>query len=137
MKIEEIKSIVEKMKEKQILECEIQRGRVRIKIKRATQISTEKKEIERKKEETLIEFTSPMVGTFHIGEGQGIFLQEGQRIEEGQTLCFIEAMKVFNEIKSNVSGVIEKIFVHNGHPVQYGQPLFLIRVDVSKDSYSK
>lgn len=57
------------------------------------------------------------------------FVEIGTRVEKGQVLCIIEAMKIMNEIESDVSGVVKKILVENGQPVEYGEPLFLIEVD--------
>lgn len=72
--------------------------------------------------------TAPMVGTFYRAPGpdQPPFVQEGDRVEAGQTLCIIEAMKMFNEIQAEVSGRVVRVLVENGAPVEYGQPLFLI-----------
>ena len=71
---------------------------------------------------------SPMVGTFYRSPSPGApsFIDVGQSITEGQTLCIIEAMKLLNEIESDVAGVVKKVLVDNGQPVEYGQPLFLI-----------
>ncbi|HEX4857968.1 MAG TPA: acetyl-CoA carboxylase biotin carboxyl carrier protein [Usitatibacteraceae bacterium] len=71
---------------------------------------------------------SPMVGTFYRSPSPGApsFVEIGQNVNKGQTLCIIEAMKLLNEIESDVSGVIKAILVENGQPVEYGQPLFLI-----------
>jgi acetyl-CoA carboxylase biotin carboxyl carrier protein len=71
---------------------------------------------------------SPMVGTFYRAPSPGAepFVKEGDYVEKGQTLCIIEALKVMNEIESEVSGVVKKILVENGQPVEYGQPLFYI-----------
>ncbi len=71
---------------------------------------------------------APMVGTFYRAPGpdQPPFVQEGDQVEPGQTLCIIEAMKMFNEIPSEVRGRVVRILVENGAPVEYGQPLFLI-----------
>ena len=57
----------------------------------------------------------------------GVLVKEGDRVEKGQVLCIIEAMKLMNEIESEVSGIVKKILVENGEPVEYGQPLFLIQ----------
>lgn len=72
--------------------------------------------------------TAPMVGTFYRAPGpdQPPFVQEGDRVEAGQTLCIIEAMKMFNEIPAEVSGRVVRVLAENGAPVEYGQPLFLI-----------
>jgi len=72
--------------------------------------------------------TAPMVGTFYRAPGpdQPPFVQEGDRVEVGQTLCIIEAMKMFNEVPAEVSGRVVRVLAENGAPVEYGQPLFLI-----------
>ena len=72
---------------------------------------------------------SPIVGTFYRAPAPGAepFVREGDQVRKGQVLCIIEAMKVMNEIESDVDGVVEKILVANGEPVEYGQPLFWIR----------
>ena len=71
---------------------------------------------------------SPMVGTFYRASSPGaaVFVEVGQSVTKGQTLCIIEAMKLLNEIESDVAGTIKAILVENGQPVEYGQPLFLI-----------
>ncbi|MDE2260658.1 MAG: acetyl-CoA carboxylase biotin carboxyl carrier protein [Betaproteobacteria bacterium] len=71
---------------------------------------------------------SPMVGTFYRSPSPGapVFVEVGQSISEGQTLCIIEAMKLLNEIESDVSGTVKRILVENGQPIEYGQPLFVI-----------
>ncbi len=71
---------------------------------------------------------SPMVGTFYRSPSPGSpsFIEVGQTVSEGQTLCIIEAMKLLNEIESDAAGVVKKILVENGQPVEYGQPLFVI-----------
>ncbi len=71
---------------------------------------------------------SPMVGTFYRSPSPGApaFVEIGQSISEGQTLCIIEAMKLLNEIESDVSGTVKRILVENGQPIEYGQPLFVI-----------
>jgi len=71
---------------------------------------------------------SPMVGTFYRSSAPGAaaFVDVGSNIKEGDTLCIIEAMKLLNEIDADVSGVVTKILVENGQPVEFGQPLFVI-----------
>lgn len=71
---------------------------------------------------------SPMVGTFYRASSPDAkaFVDIGSTINSGETLCIIEAMKLLNEIESEYSGVVKKIFVENGQPVEYGEPLFLI-----------
>jgi acetyl-CoA carboxylase biotin carboxyl carrier protein len=71
---------------------------------------------------------SPMVGTFYRAPSPGApaFVEIGQSVTKGQTLCIIEAMKLLNEIESDATGVVKAILVENGQPVEYGQPLFQI-----------
>lgn len=71
---------------------------------------------------------SPMVGTFYRSSAPGspAFVEVGQTVKEGDTLCIIEAMKLLNEIESDKSGVIRAILAENGQPVEYGEPLFVI-----------
>ncbi len=71
---------------------------------------------------------SPMVGTFYRASSPGAtsFVELGQDVKEGQTLCIIEAMKLLNEIESDKAGLVKQILVENGQPVEYGQPLFII-----------
>jgi acetyl-CoA carboxylase biotin carboxyl carrier protein len=72
---------------------------------------------------------SPIVGTYYESPSPGTeaFVKVGAHVDSGQTLCIVEAMKLMNEIESDASGEIVKIFVENGQPVEYGQPLFGIR----------
>lgn len=71
---------------------------------------------------------SPMVGTFYRSSSPGAaaFVELGQTVKPGDTLCIIEAMKLLNEIEAEVGGVVKEILVDNGQPVEYGQPLFII-----------
>ena len=80
-------------------------------------------------EEGLTAITSPMVGTFYRSPSPEAppFVQSGDEVEPGKVVCIIEAMKLFNEIESEVRGKIVKILAENGKPVEYGQKLFLIK----------
>ena len=71
---------------------------------------------------------SPMVGTFYRSSAPGAkpFVEIGQSVNTGDTLCIIEAMKLLNEIEADQGGLIKSVLVENGQPVEYGQPLFLI-----------
>jgi acetyl-CoA carboxylase biotin carboxyl carrier protein len=71
---------------------------------------------------------APMVGTFYRASSPDAkaFVEVGQPIKEGQTICIIEAMKLMNEIEADASGVVKAILVENGQPVEYGQPLFIL-----------
>lgn len=74
------------------------------------------------------EVTAPMVGTFYsaASPGSAPFVQVGDRVDQGDTLCIVEAMKMMNQIEAEVSGTIKSIRVQNGEPVEYGQVLFVI-----------
>jgi acetyl-CoA carboxylase biotin carboxyl carrier protein len=71
---------------------------------------------------------SPMVGTFYRSPTPGAkaFVEVGQRVEAGDTLCIIEAMKILNQIEADKSGTVTKVLVENAQPVEYNQPLFII-----------
>mgnify|MGYP003479077436 FL=1 len=71
---------------------------------------------------------SPMVGTFYRSPSPGAdaFVQIGQTVKQGETICIIEAMKLLNEIEADASGVIKAILIENGEPVEFGEPLYVI-----------
>ena len=71
---------------------------------------------------------SPMVGTFYRASGPGAkpFVEVGQAVKAGDTLCIIEAMKLLNEIEADQDGTVKAILVENGQPVEYGEPLFIL-----------
>jgi len=77
---------------------------------------------------------SPIVGTFYEAPSPGAesFVRVGDHVEAGQVLCIIEAMKLMNEIESDVAGEVMRIFVENGQPVEYGEPLFAIHPNRKK-----
>ena len=72
---------------------------------------------------------APMVGTFYAAPapGEEPYVKAGDLIEESQTVCIVEAMKLMNEVAAKFAGIIEKVLVENGQPVEFGQPLFAIR----------
>ncbi len=74
------------------------------------------------------EVTAPMVGTFYSSSSPGAapYVQVGDKVNEGDTLCIIEAMKMMNQIEADVSGVIKSIRIQNGEPVEFGQVLYVI-----------
>jgi acetyl-CoA carboxylase biotin carboxyl carrier protein len=80
-------------------------------------------------EEKLQEVKSPIVGTFYESPSPGApaFVKPGDQVEVGQVLCIVEAMKLMNEIESDVAGEVVKRIASSGQPVEYGQPLFAIR----------
>ena len=81
------------------------------------------------KEEDGFEVTAPMVGTFYASPSPDAdpFVSLGQKVSEGETVCIIEAMKMFNQIEAEASGTVVAILVENGQPVECDQPLFVIR----------
>lgn len=85
--------------------------------------------IEASRTEDLHIVKSPIVGTFYAAPSPGAepFVKLGDHVEVGQVLCIVEAMKLMNEIESDLSGEVMRIFVENGQPVEYGEPLFAIR----------
>ncbi|HHV81660.1 TPA: acetyl-CoA carboxylase biotin carboxyl carrier protein [bacterium] len=80
------------------------------------------------KGEEVVYITSPIVGTFYRAPNPDAppFIDINDEVKIGQTVCIIEAMKLMNEVKSDYNGIIRKILVENGEPVEYGQPLFLL-----------
>jgi len=78
---------------------------------------------------SLVEITAPMVGTFYRSPApdESAFVEVGDRIQSGQTVCIIEAMKLMNELEAEVSGEIVDILVENAEPIEFGQPLMRVR----------
>ena len=93
-------------------------------------VALEKEKVQTADNEKLELITSPMVGTFYRSPAPGAppFVEVGQKIKPKDVVCIIEAMKLMNEIESEISGEIVEILVENGEPVEYGQPLFKVRV---------
>ena len=140
--------IIEKIKGTKIEEVEFETEEGRIKIKQyigpkkevvstAPQPVVEVKEeikapstveIEKGESQKYHVIKSPLVGTFYRAPSPGAppFVEEGDMVSKGQVLCIIEALKVMNEIESDVNGKVVKILVENGQPVEYGQELFYI-----------
>jgi acetyl-CoA carboxylase biotin carboxyl carrier protein len=90
--------------------------------------SAEPARVARDDDGDLVKVASPMVGTFYRAASPDAppFVEVGAQVSPGQTLCIIEAMKLMNEIASEVSGSVRRVLVENGQPVEFGQPLFLI-----------
>ncbi|WP_353683361.1 acetyl-CoA carboxylase biotin carboxyl carrier protein [Thermodesulfovibrio sp. 3907-1M] len=146
MELEEIKEIISFLKDTDVTELNIEKEGFKIRIKRGyvyapVEIAKPTKQSAEslqpsyhaevlKEEEVLHTITSPLVGTFYRASSPDAppFVEVGSKVQKGQVLCIIEAMKIMNEIESDVSGVVKKILVENGQPVEYGEPLFLIEV---------
>ncbi|MBK8231474.1 MAG: acetyl-CoA carboxylase biotin carboxyl carrier protein [Candidatus Eisenbacteria bacterium] len=77
----------------------------------------------------LLPIKSPMVGTFYRAPSPDAapYVDVGQRVSVGQVVCIVEAMKLMNEIEAEVGGTVERVLIENGHPVEFNQPLFLVR----------
>lgn len=95
------------------------------------EIESVKNELSEEKQELLHEISSPIVGTFYRAPSPDSdpFVEIGSHVSRGTTLCIVEAMKLMNEIESDVSGTVVKILVENTKPVEYNQLLFLIKPD--------
>lgn len=145
MEINEIKEIISFLKDTDVTELNIEREGFKIRIKRGyiygpveitktvkplEEATKPSQAVEKEQEELLHTVTSPLVGIFYRSSSPDSepFVEVGTRVEKGQVLCIIEAMKIMNEIESDVSGIVKKILVENGQPVEYGEPLFLIEV---------
>lgn len=141
MELDEIKQLMELLKDTDITEIQVEREGVKLKIKRdrfmrsfeiepPVKPVTPLAEIKEETEETqrLVTITSPIVGIFHKSPAPEAspFVEVGTAVKKGQVLCIVEAMKLMNEIESDLDGVVSKILVENGQPVEYGEPLFLI-----------
>ncbi len=142
MNLDELKDILNLLKDTDITELVIEKEGIKVKVRRERFIGTfeiqqtqKAQEIPKpaqlpQEEEThrLITVTAPIVGTFYRSPSPDAppFVEVGTRVKKGQTLCIIEAMKLMNEIESEVDGVVVRILVENGQPVEYGEPLFLI-----------
>jgi acetyl-CoA carboxylase biotin carboxyl carrier protein len=161
MNQKELKELIEFLIEKDIAEFELERGDVKVKIKRAGEHTVVHSHAEPRfyavppaapspvpemaaappataapaapvapvPEEVLHSVKSPIVGTFYEAPSPGAppFVKAGDTVEVGQVLCIVEAMKLLNEIESDVAGEIVKKLATNGQPIEYGQELFTIR----------
>ena len=140
MELEDLKELIEYLKETDITEISIEKDGIKVKIKREKMLSPmdisvqklgslhEKATTETEEETRVITVTSPIVGTFFRAPSPEAdpFVETGSKVKKGQVLCIVEAMKLMNEIESEIDGVLIKILVDNGQPVEYGEPLFLI-----------
>ena len=140
MELEDLKELIEYLKETDITEISIEKDGIKVKIKREKMLSPmdisvqklgslqEKVTRETEEETRVITVTSPIVGTFFRAPSPEAdpFVETGSKVKKGQVLCIVEAMKLMNEIESEIDGVVIKILVDNGQPVEYGEPLFLI-----------
>jgi len=97
----------------------------------ALEVESEDEKAEADRDSGLVPVVSPMVGTFYEAPSPDAdaYVRPGDRVSKGQTVCIVEAMKIINEIESEVSGTIVRVLVENAQPVEYGQELFLVQPD--------
>jgi acetyl-CoA carboxylase biotin carboxyl carrier protein len=141
MELEDLKELIELLKDSDITELQVEKEGTKVKIKRErflqslelpvhkTSTFQEKMAAEAEEEaQRLVTITSPIVGTFYKASTPEAnpFVELGSNVIKGQVLCIVEAMKLMNEIESDVDGIVVKRLVENGQPVEYGEPLFLI-----------
>lgn len=140
MELDDLKKVIRLLRDTDIAELQIEKEGIKIKIRRDKFFSAasgpqqpvlvEKKGVKvEEAEEGLVTVASPMIGTFYRSSSPDVeaFVDVGTEVKKGDTLCVIEAMKLMNTIESEIDGVIIKIFLENGHPVEYGEPIFLVR----------
>jgi acetyl-CoA carboxylase biotin carboxyl carrier protein len=157
--IQDLKELIEFLKQHQVAEFDVDRGDLKIRLKfhqaeapvtnfselarilasaptgsTAAQTSTASAAVSSApavSEEELHVVKSPIVGTYYGSPSPGAspFVQPGDRVEKGQVICIVEAMKLMNEIEADATGEIVKCLVSNGQPIEFGQPLFTIRLN--------
>ena len=144
MDTKKLKELIEFMKENELVELEVEEQGKKIKLIRAGLnkiISVppeaaspgakpdDAKDASKAKDENLLEIKAPMVGTFYRAPAPnaGTFVEMETAVNPGDVVCIIEAMKLMNEIKSEIKGKVVDILAENGEPVEYGQTLFLVK----------
>lgn len=148
MDIRKVKKLIELLEESGVAEIEIHEGEESVRISRnittvqaaqtfiqaaplAANVAVSTSASQSTEEPEVIGniVTAPMVGIFYeaLAPGKPLFVELGKSVQKGDVLCIIEAMKIMNQVESEFNGVISKIMVENGDPIEYGQPLFVIR----------
>lgn len=148
MNLKEIKELIALMNENELMELEVERDGMKIRLRKSTsgkvetvmeehaapkivQVVNQGEKVSEpavKQEKNLIAIKAPMVGTFYRAANPEAkpYVEIGQTVEVGQVVCIVEAMKLMNEIKSEVKGKIVEILVENARSVEYGQALFMV-----------
>ena len=142
MNIDEIRELILLLDQTSISELEVQKNDYRLALRKSqatgnspqqnmpdtSNLAPKQEAASGSAADNLVEVTSPMVGTFYAAPAPDAppFVQVGDRVKAGQTLCIVEAMKLMNEIKAETDGVVTDIMVDNAQPVEYGQVLMLI-----------
>lgn len=148
MKIEQVLQLVNAVSESALTELKLEEDDIKLCLKKTSEGTVQvvtadqtptlqtkavespqqgKVEITKEPEGNLVK--SPLVGTFYAAPAEGAdpFVKPGDKVEKGQVLAIVEAMKLMNEIESDYSGEVAEVLAENGQPVEYGQPLFAIR----------
>jgi len=140
MNLKEVQEIINLMNEHNLLEIELERNGLKLKLKKAGGEVVYSPSAPAVPANALVSETgakpvssgqtinSPMVGTFYCAPSPDSksFADVGEQVEAGQVVCIIEAMKLMNEIKSEIKGRVVEVLVENGQPVEFGQPLFRV-----------
>lgn len=146
MDLRKIKKLIEMLQESDLNEIEVKEGEESVRINRkkevhispsapqvsisapAPQQSVSPPAIEGEPTHELAKITSPMVGTFYRSPAPGkpAFVEIGQKVKAGDVVCIVEAMKMMNQVKSDVDGVVREIHIEDGQPVEFDQPLISI-----------
>ena len=141
MKIDKklIKELVEHLNEFNLTELEYQDGQLKVKVAKGSKnveqvtssavVSPNKAVLNEKSENDGIRVKSPIIGTAYLAPEPGAkkFVEVGQKIKKGQTIMIVEAMKTMNHVPSTNDGVVKKILVNDGQPVEFGQPLIVLK----------
>lgn len=155
MNLNELKELIKLIRDSDIQELELEKSGFKVRLKKKDTYpyspAKESKTIptyhpadieerpiavpEERGEKNLATITSPIVGTFYRAPSPDAspYVEVGDSVKKGQILCVVEAMKLMNEIESDVDGKISEILAENAHPVEYGEPLFLIEPLIGKD----
>ena len=141
MKIDKklIKELVDNLKEFELTELEYQEGQTKIKVSKTSKsidqvktsavVSPNKSVLKSSSENEGIRIKSPIIGTAYLAPEPGAkkFIEVGDKIKKGQTVMIVEAMKTMNHVPSTTNGVVEKILIEDGQPVEFGQTLVLLK----------
>ena len=131
-----IEELVGYLKEFNLTEIEYSEEKTKVKVSKSLNNSTvispeviNKKNILEKNLDSSLKVTSPIIGTAYLAPEPGAkkFVEEGQKIKKGQTIIIIEAMKTMNHVPSTQDGIVSKVLVKDGEPVEFGQPLISIK----------
>ncbi len=141
MKIDKklIKELVDNLSEFNLTELEYQEGQTKVKVSRASKgidqvkstsiVSSNKTVLSKSDESDGIRIKSPIIGTAYLAPEPGAkkFVEVGDKIKKGQTVMIVEAMKTMNHVPSTNDGTVKKILVNDGQPVEFGQPLIVLK----------